>query len=314
MNTRDRIVIGSRGSDLALWQAGWAKDRLRAAHPSLSVEVKIIRTTGDVNLDTPLAEIGDKGLFTKELENALLAGEIDAAVHSLKDMPTRLPDGLDLGAISEREDVRDAFVAHPSSPVRSLADVPQRGTIATGSLRRRSQLLALRPDLRLEGLRGNIQTRLRKLDESDWHGIILATAGLKRLGLTQWITEILPAEVILPAVGQGALGVEIRVDDDTVRDALGVIESPETRAATTAERSLLRRLEGGCQIPIGALGVVREGRLHVAAVVGSLDGRRIVRADVTGDRRNAEALGDALAEKLLADGAGDILNEIRKRL
>lgn len=307
-----RIVLGTRGSELAVWQTEWVKARLQAAHPDLTVEVKVIRTTGDVNLTTPLAEIGDKGLFTKELESALTAGEIDAAVHSLKDMPTQLPDGLDLGAISDREDPRDAFVPHPSSPELRFSNLRRSATIATGSLRRTSQILAHRPDLIVEGLRGNVHTRLRKLEQSEWSGVVLAAAGLKRLGLQARISELLPVELVLPAVGQGALAIEIRTDDRRIREFLRSVESPEVRAAVTAERALLRRLEGGCQVPIGAYGTVLDRQLHLSGCIGSLNGSRMVRGELTGDSATAESLGVLLAEQLLKDGGEAILEDVRR--
>lgn len=305
-------VLGTRGSELALWQTEWVRRRILERHPGMSVEIRIIRTTGDANLATPLAEIGDKGLFTKELETALLAGEIDAAVHSLKDMPTQLPDGLAFGAISEREDVRDAFVAHPSSPNVGFSNIPAAATIATGSLRRTSQVLARRPDLRIEGLRGNVHTRLRKLEESRWSGIILAAAGLKRLGLTSRISEYLPTDTVLPAVGQGALAVEVRSSDARMIETLKAVESPETRATTSAERALLRHLEGGCQVPIGALGTILDGRLKLEACIGSLDGTRLIRGQIDGQPGSAESLGIELAQRLLAEGGAAILDEIRR--
>ncbi len=308
----DRCVIGSRGSKLALWQTEWVKQRIIEHRPELQVEIRIIRTSGDANLETPLAEIGDKGLFTKELESALLTGEIDAAVHSLKDMPTQLPDGLTFGAISEREDVRDAFVPHPSHPGMLFSALPASATVATGSLRRTSQVLAKRPDLHIEGLRGNVHTRLRKLEESRWSGIFLAAAGLKRLGLSAKISEYLSTEIVLPAVGQGALAVEIRSSDKRMIEFLKPVESRETRATTSAERGLLRRLEGGCQVPIGALGTITEGRLMLEACIGSLDGTRMVRGRIEGRPESAEAVGIELAERLLSEGGDSILDEIRR--
>jgi hydroxymethylbilane synthase len=313
MGTQSKqCILGTRGSELALWQTHWVRQRILESRPDFSVEVRIIRTTGDADLATPLAEIGDKGLFTKELESALLAGEIDAAVHSLKDMPTQLPEGLAFGAISEREDVRDAFVSHPSNPKTQFSTLPASATIATGSLRRTSQILAKRPDLRVEGLRGNVHTRLRKLEASRWSGIVLAAAGLKRLGLTSRISEYLPTESVLPAVGQGALAVEIRASDERMIEILQPVDSAETRATTSAERALLRHLEGGCQVPIGALGTIREGRLTLEACIGSLDGTRLVRGRIDGQPGSAESLGIELANRLLADGGASILDDIRR--
>jgi len=304
------IVIGTRGSELALWQARWVENHLREAHPSLAVRQSVIRTTGDRILDASLSAIGDKGLFIKELENALLAKTIDLAVHSLKDVPTRLPEGLALGAISERDDVRDVFIAQPRSQYRRLADVPSGATVATGSLRRRSQLLRLMPQLRIEEIRGNLNTRFEKLNRSDWAGMLLARAGVVRLGKEHTITEVLPADVILPAVGQGALGIEIRQDDAGLMELLQPLNHTETMQGTLAERSLLRKLGGGCRVPIGAYGRIENGRLVLDAFVGSLDGKQSVRGTIIGSPGAADELGAQLANRLLKDGAQAILAEI----
>ena len=307
----DRIVIGTRGSELALWQSRFIQSRLNELFPSCSVELTVIKTLGDKILDSPLSKIGDKGLFTKELEKALLDGAIDLAVHSLKDIPTLLPAGLTLGAITEREDVRDVFLAHPAKSYRSLAEVPQGGTIATGSLRRKCQLLHLRPDLRIVDLRGNLNTRMKKLEESPWDGMLLAYAGLKRLGWGKHMTEILSCDTLLPAVGQGALGIEIRKDNSRLKTMIRKLHHTPTARSVLAERALLRHLEGGCQVPIGTFGRLEDGRLRLDALVGSLDGKRIVRGHITGDPDRSEYLGVELAKQLLERGAREILDAIR---
>ncbi|HEX9006358.1 MAG TPA: hydroxymethylbilane synthase [Bacteroidota bacterium] len=306
------VRIGTRGSDLALWQAHWVRRALEQLHPGLMVSLQTIKTTGDKILDAPLSKIGDKGLFTREIERALLEGSIDLAVHSLKDLPTELPDGLTIGAVTEREDPRDVFVPHPAGDLRTLAGQPSGARIATGSLRRQCQLHHLRPDITIVDIRGNLATRMRKLAGSDWQGMLLARAGVVRLGWEDKIGEVIPAEVILPAVGQGALGVEIRADDErTARLVEGLTHRP-TRQATDAERALLRRLQGGCQVPIGTYGRLEpDGRLILDAVVGSLDGKTVVRGQCRGNPDEAERLGTRLAEQLITDGAGPILQEIR---
>ena len=311
----EQIRIGSRGSELALWQAHWVKQRLEHAHPSLNVTITMIRTKGDKVLDAPLAKIGDKGLFTREIENALLRKEIDIAVHSLKDLPTELPNGLVLGAVTEREDPRDVFIPHPSNRTRSLLKQPEGATIATGSLRRKCQLQSLRPDFRIVDIRGNLATRLRKLDVADWQGMVLARAGVLRLGWEERVGEILEPDVLLPAVGQGALGIEIREHDPRVNELIAPLAHSATTSATLSERSLLRRLEGGCQVPIGTYARVSgsgdSAKLVLDAMVGALDGTSVIRGHTEGALAEAEQLGRKLAEKLLADGAEAILDAIR---
>jgi hydroxymethylbilane synthase len=314
--TRRVLRIGSRGSELALWQAQWVKNELARLHPRLETTLEIIKTAGDRILDSPLSKIGDKGLFTREIEHALLSGEIDLAVHSLKDLPTELPAGLTLGAIAKREDVRDVFIPHPQNPVTTLLDQPQDAKIATGSLRRQCQLLNLRPDFRIVDIRGNLGTRLKKLTDSDWSGMLLARAGVMRLGWADKIGETIEPDVILPAVGQGALAVEIREDDSETAHLIERTHSWETATAVTAERSLLRTLQGGCQIPIGAYGNVdrtADGnyRLFLNALVGSLDGTTVVRGKIVGDPHDAGDVGRRLANTLLAGGADRILREVR---
>jgi hydroxymethylbilane synthase len=308
----DRTLrIGSRGSDLALWQAHWTQRRLEELHPGLRVTVDIIKTTGDKILDAPLSKIGDKGLFTREIEQALLDRSIDLAVHSLKDLPTELPAGLTLGAVTEREDVRDVFLPRPGNPVQTFLDQPHGAEIATGSLRRACQVRAVRPDLRIVEIRGNLNTRLRKLDESAWAGMLLARAGVVRLGWEARIGEAIDVRTVLPAVGQGALGVEIREDDPSVAGLIRPLTHEATLQGVLAERALLRRLEGGCQVPIGAYARVDGGRIVMDALVGSLDGKMVIRGSGDGTVERAEAVGVELAERLLSQGADAILRSIR---
>jgi hydroxymethylbilane synthase len=311
MTSAAKVTIGTRGSDLALWQSNWVRGELRRLDPSFAVETIIIKTTGDKILDSPLSKIGDKGLFTKEIEHALLEGSIDLAVHSLKDVPTNLADGLVIGAIMEREDVRDVFISHPKKRYPSFSSVPQKGTIATGSLRRKCQLLSHRPDLTIVDIRGNLKTRRSKLEESDWDGMLLAKAGVTRLGWTSMISEILSPSVILPAVGQGALAIEIRKGDSRLAPIVGRLNHVATDQATAGERALLRFLEGGCQIPIGTFGRIESGEFVLDAMVGSLDGKRTVRGSIRGSAGESEKLGTELARELLAKGADKILEEIR---
>ena len=311
MSSKNNIIIGTRGSELALWQSTWVAKELRRLHPGLVIETVVIKTTGDKILDSPLSKIGDKGLFTKEIEVALLDKTIDLAVHSLKDVPTNLPSGLTIGAISEREDVRDVFISHPKKKYGSLSAVPKNGSIATGSLRRRCQLLSYRPDLHIVEIRGNLKTRRTKLEDSEWDGMLLAKAGVTRLGWSDIISEILSPTVILPAVGQGALAIEIRSDDAFLVSAVAPLNHLPTRQATDGERALLRFLEGGCQIPIGTFGRIESGKFLLNAVVGSIDGKKIVRGTISGSPDDAEQLGVALAQELLNKGADDILRDIR---
>ena len=293
------ITIGSRGSQLALWQARWIEVRLNALGETCRIE--IIKTTGDKITDVPLAGIGGKGLFTKEIEEALVRGSIDLAVHSLKDVPSILPSGLTLTAIPEREDVRDALVG------RRLADLAEGAVVGTSSLRRGAQLRALRPDVRIETLRGNLDTRLRKLDAGQYDAIVLAAAGLRRLGWADRITELVPVEVLCPAAGQGALAVETRDDGGHAARLCGQLNHADSRAAVTAERAALATLGGSCQVPIGAYAEVREGRLRLRAVVITPDGTRAVRGEESGPASAAEAVGHALGERLLRAGAREIL-------
>jgi len=306
------IVIGSRGSKLALWQANWVKSRLERRHPGLEVSIKIIKTTGDRIRDVALTKIGGRGVFTKEIEEAMLRGQINIAVHSLKDLPTTLPEGLHIAAISKREDVRDALVARDG--IGSLADLPAGAVVGTSSLRRQSQLRALRPDLQFRDLRGNVDTRLRKVAEGEYDAIILASAGLIRLGYAGRIIERLPVEKMLPAIGQGALAIETRVDDEETNRLVAFLNHKQTRAATLAERALLRSLGGGCQAPIAAVGLIEDGKLVLHALVASPDGTEIVRRRISGAPEEAEKLGARLASRLLKAGADRILERVRSPL
>jgi hydroxymethylbilane synthase len=306
----DRLVIGSRGSKLALTQAEWVKAGLASLHPGIDFHIAIIKTTGDVKSD-PLSVIGGQGVFTKELADALLDRRIDIAVHSLKDLPTIVPEGLAIGAICEREDPRDALVLpRDSDPsCASLKDLPVRSMVGTSSPRRQAQLRHLRPDLVIKDLRGNVDTRLRKLDEGQYDAVILASAGLRRLGLEGRISAAIPPEQMLPAVGQGAIGVEIRADDSVAGNLVTKLDHEATRIACTAERALLRALGGGCQLPIAAHCVVHYHEMRIDGLVASRDGKRIVRDHISGSNESAEQLGADLANRLLERGAKELLAE-----
>ena len=304
---KDTIIIGTRSSKLALWQADYVMECLQKKYPELHVEKKLMTTKGDKILDAPLAKIGGKGLFTKELEQDMLAGGIDIAVHSLKDMPTEVPDGLIITAITKRCDPGDAFV---SNKVASLAELPQGAVVGTSSLRRKAQLLHARPDLEVRDLRGNVNTRLKKLDAGEYDAAVLAGAGLRRLGFGNRITEVLPKSMILPAVGQGALAIEAREDDAETRELVAFLNDEATVACAKAERAFLARVEGGCQVPVGVYATPEDGGLHVEAVIASLDGRRLYRDHVSGQVKDAETIGTQLADKLLDMGGIDIMHEI----
>jgi len=302
------LRIATRNSPLALWQAEFVKAELGRFHPDLEVELIGFTTRGDVLLDTPLAKVGGKGLFVKELEVAMLNDEADIAVHSMKDVPMEFPEGLGLSVICEREDPRDAFV---SNTYKHFDDLPQGAVIGTSSLRRQCQLRALRPDLTIRDLRGNVNTRLRKLDEGDYDAIILASAGLKRLGFDSRISEHLSSNVCLPAGGQGAVGIETRSNDDKVNALLAPLHHTETDYRVRAERALNRRLEGGCQVPIACFAEVQPNdELAMRALVGSVDGKTILRVDGSAPCGDCEALGIELAEKLLGMGADRILADV----
>lgn len=301
------LKIATRQSPLALWQANYVKDRLQQLYPDLTIELVPMVTKGDVILDSPLAKIGGKGLFVKELENALLNKEADIAVHSMKDVPMQFPEGLGLAVICQREDPRDAFVSHS---YRTFAELPQGAVVGTSSLRRQCQLKALRPDLDIRSLRGNVGTRLSKLDNGDYDAIILASAGLIRLGLAARIASFIDIEQSLPAAGQGAVGIECRTDDVQVHALLAPLADAETTYCVRAERAMNNHLQGGCQVPIGGYAVLQQGQLYLRALVGDIDGSRIIRAEGKSAVENAEVLGVQIAEQLLAQGADKILQAI----
>jgi hydroxymethylbilane synthase len=373
----NRISIGTRGSKLALWQAEWVKSELKRIYPNLEIELNKIKTTGDKILDVPLAKVGGKGLFVKEIEEALLGYEADIAVHSMKDVPTEFPGGLHLAVICKREDPRDALIVSQKSKVKSqkfnspsppfskearlpsvgqgrggitesiIFNLPNGSKIGTSSLRRSCQLLNIRPDLTIEQLRGNLDTRLRKLDEGQFDAIILAAAGIKRLGLQNRITELLPFEISLPAIGQGAVGIECRIDDESINNLIAPLNHPETSICVKAERAFLKRLEGGCQVPVAAYARIinqksevrsqksnpptppfRKGgrgrindssfitpnsKLIMDGLVGSIEGDRIIKGYIEGSPELAESLGITLAEDILSRGAKEILDEVYGR-
>jgi hydroxymethylbilane synthase len=305
---KNKLVIGSRGSELALWQANFIKKELERKNKNLSVEIKIINTRGDKILDVALSKIGDKGLFTKELENELLKGTIDIAVHSLKDLQTEIPKGLKLAAVTKRHPVEDILIARKKGI--KINNLRENAIVATGSLRRRSQLLHLRPDIKIEELRGNVPTRIKKFLESKWDAIILARAGVERLKLNKHISSIINSNEILPAVGQGALGIEIKENNKLAEMVLKSIHDEKTYVAVLAERALLKTLEGGCQVPIGALAQVKPTGLYLEAVVGSVDGSVTFRKKIRGTKTNPEKLGQKLAKDLLKAGAAAILKDV----
>jgi len=306
----EKCVIGSRGSDLALWQANYVKTSLENLFPEDKFEIKIIHTTGDQVLDTALSKIGDKGLFTKQIEDALVYGSIDMAVHSLKDLQTAQPDGLVIGAVCERETPNDIFISKTGGVID---DLPPGARVATGSLRRRSQLLHYRADLKIEEIRGNVPTRLKKFDESDLDGMILAYAGVYRLGLGERVSQIIPFEIMLPAVGQGAVAIETRSDDARTAKAVAKLDHQPTRICITAERAFLRRLEGGCQVPIGAHATLDGDNVALEGMVGSLDGTAVFHECVSGKAGDADSLGTKLADQLIGLGARELLENTREQ-
>lgn len=301
------IIIGTRTSNLALWQANFVKGELEKKYPNMKVTLKTTLTKGDKILDAPLSKIGGKGLFTKELEEAILKGEVDFAVHSLKDMPTALPKGLEIAAITKRYDEGDAFV---SDKYECFKDLPKNAKVGTSSLRRRAQLLHIKRDLKIFDLRGNVETRLRKMREENFDAVILAVAGLKRLGFEEKIKEILSKDVIIPAVGQGALAIETRENDDEIKNIVEFLNDKETSTATTAERAFLAKVEGGCQVPVGVYGEVSGDKLNLTGVIASLDGKELYRKVVVDDAQNAKRAGESLAEELLDMGGKKILKEL----
>jgi hydroxymethylbilane synthase len=306
-----RLVIGSRGSRLAMWQSEWVARRLEAAHPGLTVEIRIIKTTGDKLAQASLAQIAGKGVFTKELEDALLEGTTDLAVHSLKDLPTRLPDGLHVGAVPEREDPFDALVvaSNWNTSVRSIDQLPKGARVGTSSIRRSAQLRSTRPDVEIIELRGNVETRLRKLDEGNYDALILACAGLIRLGFTDRIMERIDSSIMLPAPGQGALAIESRVGDTSVSALLNSIEDPDTRLAVDAERAVLSALGGGCATPIATHANIDGERISIEALVASRSGDRVLRDSISGPSTRSIELAEDLAATLLERGAGELLEQ-----
>lgn len=301
------LRIATRKSPLAMWQAEHVSRLLRQAHPDLEVELVGMSTQGDKILDTPLAKIGGKGLFVKELEQGMLEGIADIAVHSMKDVPVELPEGLHLAVIMEREDPRDAFV---SNLFTSFDELPEGAVVGTSSLRRQCQISDRRPDLKIKSLRGNVNTRLRKLDEGDFDAIILAAAGLKRLEFEHRITAILEPEDSLPAIGQGAIGIECRVEDERINGLIACLHDNETALCVQAERAMNNRLMGGCQVPIAGYAVLNNDKLYMRALVGEPDGSLIIRAELSAPANEAETLGVYLAENLLGQGADQVLKHL----
>lgn len=320
-----RVNIGTRGSKLALWQAEWISSEIKKMRPDIEISLVKIKTTGDKILDVPLAKVGGKGLFVKEIEEALLRKEVDLAVHSMKDVPTDFPPGLHLAAICKREDPRDAFISQMKKvssqksgeiifKYKNFDDLPHGATVGTSSLRRSCQLLNKRPDLKIVQLRGNLDTRLKKLDEGQFNAIILAAAGVKRLGLEKRITSILPVDVSLPAIGQGAIGIECRIDDEFINSLLSNLNDRETSICVKTERAFLRRLEGGCQVPIAGYARINDKSVLIMdGLVGSLSGDRLIRGHIEGKPEDCEGLGIELAEDILSRGAREILNEVYGR-
>lgn len=304
------IRIGSRKSQLALVQTYWVRDQLQKHYPDWVFDIETMSTQGDKILDVALAKIGDKGLFTKELETVMLRGEVDFAVHSLKDLPTRLPDGLILGCVTERENPADALVVHEKHKDKQVETLPEGAVIGTSSLRRLAQLRHHYPHLQFKDVRGNLNTRLQKLDEGQYDALILAFAGLERLGMSDRIHQVLSSDISLHAVGQGALGIECRAEDPEILALLKTIEHRPTALRCYAERAFLRELEGGCQVPIGVNTVLEGDTLTLTGLVASLDGKRLVKDVISGSAEDAETLGTDLAIRLREQGAQDILNEI----
>jgi len=304
---KKQLRIGTRGSQLALWQANWVKEKLVRKNSDLDIEIVRIRTTGDKILDVPLAKVGGKGLFVKEIETALLDNSVDLAVHSMKDVPTLLPEGLEIAAVTERKDPRDVIISREG---KTLAQLPEGARIGTSSLRRQAQLSGYRPDLVMEPLRGNINTRLQKLRDGQYDAIVLAYAGVKRLGWEGEVTQILDTDIMLPAIGQGALGIESREDDPGTLELILFLNHPETSICVRAERAFLRRLEGGCQVPIAAYATVDNSTVTLTGLVAGLDGEKRIRMELRSDEASAEEAGLELAEQVLDSGGREILEEI----
>ncbi len=305
------ITIGTRGSALALWQAEWVKSAIVRHYPSLSVTLEIIKTKGDKILDVPLAKVGGKGLFVKEIEEALLNGRIDLAVHSMKDMPAEIPDGLHIGAVPERETPNDVLISRHNLPFSKL---PDGAKIGTSSLRRASQLLNARPDIVIESLRGNLGTRIKKLETENLDAIVLAAAGVKRLNLEDKISEYIDTETLLPAVGQGALCIESRKNDPEINGILSKLDHSATHSIITGERAFLHRLEGGCQVPMAAYGTINGSEITITGIVAEIDGSKIIKQVITGPVTDAEKIGNELAERLIDMGAGEILDKLTQEI
>jgi hydroxymethylbilane synthase len=301
-----KITIGTRGSQLALTQSNWVADQLRSAHPGLDVDLQIIKTKGDKILDVPLAKVGGKGLFVKEIEDALLDGRADIAVHSMKDVPTELPEGLFIACVPEREDVRDALISRTGA---GLDDLPSGATVGTSSLRRRSQLLYARPDLNVVSLRGNLDTRIKKLETENLDAIVVAAAGLRRMGLVDRASQFIPPDLMVPAIGQGALGIEARQDDSETLALLRILHHPPTAVCVAAERAFLATMEGGCQVPLAALCTLSDDRVNVAGLVADPDGVRYFRGQHQGAAEDSAEIGRALAQDLLDQGGRAVLEE-----
>ena len=332
---KNKVIIATRGSKLALWQANWVKSQLEERNPGLTIDLKKIKTTGDKILDVPLAKVGGKGLFVKEIEDALLRKEADFAVHSMKDVPTDLPVGLYIAVVLKREDPRDALITKIQDSrfkIQGFKDLPKGASVGTSSLRRMCQLLSIRPDLKIAQLRGNLDTRIRKLEEGQFDAIIVAAAGVKRLGMAQKITEILEPDISLPAIAQGAVGIECRTDDKFINELIAPLNHEQTSICVRAERAFLKKLEGGCQVPIAGHARLIEGQgsggkgqgansdasrltphaelLVIDGLVGSVSGDRIIKGSIKGQPEDAEKLGLKLAEELISKGAGKILAEV----
>jgi len=301
------LRIGTRGSKLALAQSEWVKGKIEGKHPHVQVQLIRIKTTGDKILDSPLSKIGGKGLFVKEIEEALLERRVDLAVHSMKDVPAELPEGLTLSAFPEREDPHDAFI---SAEHKALEQLPQRVRVGTGSLRRAAQLLHIRPDLEMVPVRGNVDTRLRRLEGGEFQAVILAAAGLRRLGFADRIRQLISVDQVIPAIGQGALGLEVRRDDEQTMGLIRFLNHEETEVTVRAERAFLKELEGGCQVPMAAFCRFHDGQLHLEGMVAELDGSKVIRDNITGEKSGARDLGISLARRLLASGADEILKRI----
>ncbi|MDY6853935.1 MAG: hydroxymethylbilane synthase [Thermodesulfobacteriota bacterium] len=304
---KDIIRIGTRSSKLALWQANWVKEQIEGRYPRIECKLEKIKTKGDRITDVPLAKVGGKGLFVKEIEDALIEAKVDIAVHSMKDVPTALPEGLQITAITKREDYRDALISKNNL---HLIDMPSDSKIGTSSLRRQAQLLNIYPDFQMVPLRGNLDTRLKKLITSSLDAIVVAGAGVKRLGLQDRITEYISPEIVLPAIGQGALGIESRIDNNRINRITGFLNSPDSEITITAERQFLGRLGGGCQVPIAALGEIHNGVLSLCGIVSSIDGKILLRDRIQGSPDNPTFLGERLAQRLLYKGAAEVLGEI----